>query len=380
MVSRLALVTGRGAIDLLTGYTGTPASGGGTADTTAPSVPTNVTASSITSTGFALNWTASTDDVAVTSYSININGSTYQTSTTNSATIAGLNGSTTYTVRVTARDAVGNFSGLSTAISVTTTAGAAGSTIYPDASSTGVPAGTTLTTYTGSAGINTANTIIENKIINMGLVIGSNANNVIIRNCRINVGRDYNWCIDASNGASGTQILDCELIGGTDSTVAGSYTMRRCNISGSTDGLKVSACDIQDSYIHDLYIDTANDTHNDGIQCLGTTSLTIKHNRIIMGNGSTSAVLLSTGSATDMRNVLIDNNLCAGGAYTIYGGYQAGADVLSRVSNITVSNNKISTVTYANGGFYGPFSSVDSPVVLTGNTWYDGPKAGQAAP
>jgi len=94
-------------------------------DTTAPTTPTNVVASNITSSGFDLAWGASSDAVGVTSYSIQLNGSTYTTSPTNSATLDGLTNGTAYSVRVTARDAAGNFSGLSTAVTVTTAAASA---------------------------------------------------------------------------------------------------------------------------------------------------------------------------------------------------------------------------------------------------------------
>ena len=44
-----------------------------------------------------------------------------------------------------------------------------------------------------------------------------------------------------------------------------------------------------------------------------------------------------------MRNVQIDGNLLGGGAYTVYGGYLAGTDALSKVSNIAVTNNRFTT-------------------------------------
>ena len=120
--------------------------------------------------------------------------------------------------------------------------------------------------------------------------------------------------------------------------------------------------------------DYLRDRH--GIQCLGTNSLTIRHNTITMPVGSTSCVILSTGSADVMQNVLIDNNKMAGGVYSVYAGYQAGSDDISKVANISVTNNKFSTQFFANGGSSGAITSRDSPVVVTGNVWYDGPNAG----
>ena len=145
------------------------------------------------------------------------------------------------------------------------------------------------------------------------------------------------------------------------------------------DGVKVgSNMVVQDSYIHDLYI-TAN-SHNDGMQSLGTTSLTVRHNTIIVKDGATSAIILFTGSASDMRNILIDNNLMAGGAYTVYGGNQSGSDVKSRVSNITISNNRISTQIFTRGGAYGPFTQWTPPSSCRGTCGTTAPRPGSPLP
>jgi chitodextrinase len=101
-------------------------------DTVKPSAPTNVTSSSITTTGFRINWTAATDNVGVTGYNIYRNGSYLATvsSTTTNYTFSGLTAATTYSVYVRALDAVKNFTN-STTLSVTTLA--AGDTTAPSA-------------------------------------------------------------------------------------------------------------------------------------------------------------------------------------------------------------------------------------------------------
>jgi len=252
---------------------------------------------------------------------------------------------------------------------------------FPSASTTGVPAGTVLSAYTGGSKITAAGTTITGKTITTPIELGPVAHNTTFRNCLFKM--QAFWHVLNEQGATNLQIIDCEFDGmkdsGNDCAVSGgNYTLTRVNIHDTVDGLKVgSNVVVQDSYIHDLYI-TAN-SHNDGMQSLGTTSLTVRHNTIIVKDGATSCVILSTGSASDMRNVLIDNNLLAGGAFTVYGGYQSGSDVQSRVSNIAITNNRISTQIFARGGAYGPFTSVDSPVVMSGNVWHDGTKAGQPA-
>ena len=95
---------------------------GGTApDTTAPSTPTNLVASNITETTFNLNWSASSDDTAVSGYDI-LNGSLIIGSATETNfSVNGLTENTTYNFSVIANDAAGNATQSNT-ISVTTLA------------------------------------------------------------------------------------------------------------------------------------------------------------------------------------------------------------------------------------------------------------------
>ncbi|XID94886.1 glycosyl hydrolase family 18 protein [Paenibacillaceae bacterium WGS1546] len=92
----------------------------GTGDTTPPSVPTNLTSPSKTSSSVSLSWTASTDNVGVTGYTVTYGSNTVNVSGT-SANITGLSANTTYTFSVRARDAAGNQSAAAT-ITVTTNA------------------------------------------------------------------------------------------------------------------------------------------------------------------------------------------------------------------------------------------------------------------
>jgi len=92
-------------------YTVNLAAGG---DSQAPTTPTNLAASNITTSTATLNWNASTDNVGVTQYNLEIIGVTSTTSTTTSFNATGLAPSTTYTANVTAEDAAGNISGSAT--------------------------------------------------------------------------------------------------------------------------------------------------------------------------------------------------------------------------------------------------------------------------
>ncbi len=91
-------------------------------DTQAPTAPTGLTSTAKTATSLALSWTASTDNTRVTGYDVYrgttkvnaapVTGTTY--------TDTGLSPSTAYSYTVRARDAAGNVSAPSAALSVTT--------------------------------------------------------------------------------------------------------------------------------------------------------------------------------------------------------------------------------------------------------------------
>ncbi len=87
-----------------------------------PSQPTNLIAFATSSTSVQLNWTASTDDVAVVGYDIRRNNSIIGSSLTNAYTDNTAAANTAYTYEVRARDAVPNYSGWSNSASVTTPA------------------------------------------------------------------------------------------------------------------------------------------------------------------------------------------------------------------------------------------------------------------
>jgi hypothetical protein len=100
---------------------------GGGGDTTAPTVPTGLTANPISAAQVSLNWNASTDGVGVTGYRLFRNNSQIATPTGTSYTDTGLSASTTYTYTVAAIDAAGNASTQSTGVLATTQSAGSGS-------------------------------------------------------------------------------------------------------------------------------------------------------------------------------------------------------------------------------------------------------------
>jgi len=114
-------------------------------DTTPPTAPTGLRTVSVSDLNVRLSWNASSDDVGVVIYQIYSSGTLVGTAAgSTSATITGLTPATTYAFTVTARDAAGNVSSPSAALSVTTTT-------YVDTFPPSAPTGLTASNVTATS-------------------------------------------------------------------------------------------------------------------------------------------------------------------------------------------------------------------------------------
>jgi hypothetical protein len=103
-------------------------------DTAAPSVPTGLASSNVTSTSFDFSWETSTDDRGVAGYEVFRDGVSFTTTTNTTVSVTGLSPSTTYTMTVRARDAAGNWSAQSQPLNVTTSSASAAKLTIPASS------------------------------------------------------------------------------------------------------------------------------------------------------------------------------------------------------------------------------------------------------
>lgn len=135
----------------------------------------------------------------------------------------------------------------------------------------------------------------------------------------------------------------------------------RDNIWHAETGIQVGEGLIEDNYIHATGYQAGD--HTNGITVNGgSTPLTILHNTVFVDRGQTDAIGLFEDFGTE-ANKVITGNLLAGGGYTIYGGQ--GKD--GPATNIRITGNRISTLYYANGGYYGYLADFDP--TATGNVW-----------
>lgn len=107
--------------------------GGGGSDIQAPTTPAGLTSTGTTSSTVSLSWSASTDNVGVTAYDVYSGANRVLSVSSTNAVVGGLSPGTSYTFTVKARDAAGNVSAASNAVSVTTDAGTGGGTGFKQA-------------------------------------------------------------------------------------------------------------------------------------------------------------------------------------------------------------------------------------------------------
>jgi hypothetical protein len=258
---------------------------------------------------------------------------------------------------------------------------------YPDASNTGVPAGTVLTAYTGPSTIATAGTVITGKTIGC---VQITASNVTIRNSRISCNGNAVVINDKDLfGLTAALIedseIDCQNSTGTG-VMEAHFTLRRVEISRCENALSLNQdVSVEDSYLHNENSIGA-DPHEDGVQfgcghwqpgfggssCAsgyapGALNITLRHNTIYgMTNGDTtfgtSAIITNPSGDT---NILITNNLLAGGAYTLYCNRPGAA------TNMQVVNNHFSTLFSPKVGVYAPWTDCEDESVVTGNVYHE---------
>ena len=172
-----------------------------------------------------------------------------------------------------------------------------------------------------------------------------------------------NSAISGVNARSGRLMVGVKDVYG-DST---GLSVLNNDISMASTGVQVGAGLVQGNYIHNLGFIPGD--HVNGVTSNGGTTglLTIQHNTIFTDHGQTDAVSLFQDFGVQANRV-INDNLLAGGSYTIYGG--KGSKGAS--SNITITNNRIGNRYYPRGGHYGPVTAFDSSGsgnVWSGNIW-----------
>lgn len=262
---------------------------------------------------------------------------------------------------------------ISSASPAPTSLGSSGAT--PDASNTGVPAGTALSA-SGSITVTTAGTVIADKLVTGCITV--KASNVTIKDTKVVGGNGCGALIDTGDTSTGVytgiMVEDVELDGQNSGVQRGiayqGFTCLRCNIHGVMQGVVMNKdITVQDSYIHDPNYSTS--THKEAILSNGGSGFVIKHNNLDYNQSSTvSAALSLFGDFSPISNVSITGNLLNGGGYCLYAGSVAGK-AYPVASNVVVTNNTFGQARNGRCGSYG--AAIDwasgSGDEWSGNVW-----------
>jgi hypothetical protein len=279
-----------------------------------------------------------------------------------------------------------------TTTTTTTTAVPPPSGTWPDASNTGVPAGTTLSTYTGPCTITAANTVIDAKTLNCDLTV--HAANVQVTRSKINGQVWLDTDLAGSDTWSAT-ITDSEVDAGPrdlPGVCCGNVTVLRSNLHGGHNGAQCdggTVCTIQDSWLHAPYNPSNFDSHLGGFLTDGVAkNIKLIHNRIAcdapannVGGGCTGDVNLIPNFGP-VSGVLIQNNLFGantGSAYCTFGG-EKSTSPYPHADHVVYQDNVFERGTNGRCADYGPVTDFNPNGVgnqWVNNTWSD---AGPVSP
>lgn len=262
---------------------------------------------------------------------------------------------------------------------------------FPDETNTGVPAGTTLTN-SGSITVTADGTVISGKRITGMIIV--RANNVVVENCDINGSGNGGGgaCVDqdAAYATRNLTVRYCKLYavsnGVRDQSSCGfgvrswgdrgqsGLEVHHCNIYGMENGIANGAGYVHDNFIHDFQQwdgGPDKESHCDCIQTFtfaGASGQRVIHNTFWGYASSGDMAPWPTSScyagSSQMSNVTIENNLIAGGGWSIYG-TQDGTG-----SGWKVINNHFSTKFYPKGGYYGIATGLSNEQ-WSGNVWHE---------
>ncbi len=177
------------------------------ADTSPPTAPGALNASTRTMTSVSLTWSQSTDNVAVTQYRILRNGTQVGTTSVTSYTDNGLSPATAYNYTVRAADAAGNVSPVSNAVSVTTMADTAAPTAPTGLKTTTVSGTSVALSWTAS----TDNVGVTGyKIFRNGTQVATSAT-TSYTNTGLTYGTTYSYTVAAYDAAGNTSAQTAAL-------------------------------------------------------------------------------------------------------------------------------------------------------------------------
>lgn len=249
----------------------------------------------------------------------------------------------------------------------------------PNATNTGVPAGTSLKVVTGDQTFAKPNQVISG--LDIRGFVRITAKNVTLKNSIVR-GRADVRCnsalIHVEDNASAT-ISDVELAPVQphpclDGVWATNTVLRRVNIHDVVDGVKAfDNVVVEHSYIHDLswFASDPNQgggpTHNDAVQTYeGNSNITLRYNALDVGRRANAAYQVTQDRGQRATNLRIEYNWLDGGQCTLNFSHKGGPTPMTGI--------------YVIGNRFGRNSVHDCPILIStqtvltevsGNVWDD---------
>ena len=180
-------------------------------DTQAPTVPSTISASNITTNSFTATWNASTDNVAVTGYDVFKDGVFAQNTTNTSFSFTGLNQNTTYSITVKARDAAGNISAASLPLSVKTLQAQVADTQAPTVPSTISASNITTNSFTATWAASSDNVAVASYDVFRDGVFAQNTTNTSFSFTGLNENTTYSITVKARDAAGNVSAASLPL-------------------------------------------------------------------------------------------------------------------------------------------------------------------------
>ena len=291
-----------------------------TADTTAPSVPTNLAASLNSSHQVVLSWTAATDNVGVTGYKVMRNGIALATSTALTFTDITVAANTTYAYSVLAFDAAGNNSAASTPVSITTP-------VSTDTSAPSVPTNLTASAISSSQ-INLSWTAATDNVAVTGYniyrgtsLIGTSASTTF-SDTGLTPSTSYSYMVSAFDAAGNTSaqsvsVSSATLAVSSDTTAPTMPTGLAASLNShnqvvlswntSTDNVEVTGYTIMRNGTN-LATSTSNNYTDTSVASSTTYSYSVLAFDAAGNNSTVSAAVSITTSASGVNNNPGDNH------------------------------------------------------------------------
>jgi len=168
-------------------------------DTTAPSTPTNFVVTGTTSSSISVSWSASTDNVGVTSYGLYKGGTLVGSASGTTTTFNGLPCNTSQTLAVDAADLAGNRSGQAT---VTASTAACPSDTTPPSTPSGLRvSGSTQTSVSLSWTASTDNVGVTGYNVFRGSTVDGTSATTTYTASSLSCGTSYTFTVQAKDGA-----------------------------------------------------------------------------------------------------------------------------------------------------------------------------------